>query len=104
MASAKKPLIAVAAVSAVAAVALALYIAGHPVIPADVTIEDDIQSINWGPLALTFPIFSWIGDLKGAALEAIVFVIILVFNRRAWILAAAASLTAVWYLVRTQRW
>jgi membrane-associated phospholipid phosphatase len=99
MASVKKPLIAVAAVSAVAAAALALYIAGNPFIPADVTIEDDIQSIDWGPLALTFPIFSWIGDFKGAALELLVFLIILVVNRRAWILAAAASLTAVWYLV-----
>ncbi len=90
-ASVNKPLIAVAGVFAFTAAALAFYIAAHPFIPADVTIEDDIQSINWGPLALTFPIFSWIGDFKGAALEVLVFVIILLFNRRAWILAAAAS-------------
>ena len=92
-------MIAVAAVCAIAAAVLALYVAGHPYIPQDATIEDDIQSINWGPLLLTFPIFSWIGDVKGAVLEAIVFLVILVANRRAWILAAAASLTAVWYEV-----
>ncbi len=97
-ASVNKPLIAVAGVFAFTAAALAFYIAAHPFVPADVTIEDDVQSINWGPLALTFPIFSWIGDFKGAALEVLVFVIILLFNRRAWILAAAASLSALWYL------
>jgi undecaprenyl-diphosphatase len=64
-----------------------------------VTIERDIQSTNWGPLTLTFPIFSWIGDAKGAALEAIVFVLVLVFNRRAWILAALGALTGLWYVL-----
>ena len=48
---------------------------------------------------MTFPIFSWIGDAKGAILETIVFVLILVFNRRAWILAAAGALTGVWYVL-----
>jgi undecaprenyl-diphosphatase len=62
-------------------------------------LKKDVQSINWGPLLLTFPIFSWIGDAKGAALEAVIFVVILVVNRRAWILAAAASLTGVWYVL-----
>jgi len=54
MSSVNKPLITVAAICAVAATVLGLYVAGHPYIPADVTIEDDIQSINWGPLALSF--------------------------------------------------
>ena len=94
-----KPLVTVAALCAIAAAVLAFYVAGHPYIPVDVTIEKDVQSINWGPLLLTFPIFSWIGDAKGAALEAIIFVVILVVNRRAWILAAAASLTGVWYVL-----
>jgi membrane-associated phospholipid phosphatase len=94
-----KPLVTVAALCAIAAAVLAFYVAGHPYIPEDVTIEKDVQSVNWGPLLLTFPIFSWIGDAKGAALEAIIFVVILVVNRRAWILAAAASLTGVWYVL-----
>ena len=94
-----KPLVTVAALCAIAAAVLSFYVAGHPYIPVDVTIEKDVQSINWGPLLLTFPIFSWIGDAKGAALEAIIFVVILVVNRRAWILAAAASLTGVWYVL-----
>jgi undecaprenyl-diphosphatase len=94
-----KPLITVAALCALAAAIVAFYVAGHPYIPDDATIERDIQSTNWGPLTLTFPIFSWIGDAKGAVLEAIVFLLVLVFNRRAWILAAAAALTGGWYVL-----
>ncbi len=88
-----------AALCAVAAAIIAVYVAGHPYIPEDVTIERDIQSTNWGPIALTFPIFSWIGDAKGAVLEAIIFVLVLVLNRRAWILAAAGALTGLWYVL-----
>jgi undecaprenyl-diphosphatase len=94
-----KPLAIVAALCALAAAILAVYVAGHPVIPEDVTIERDIQSTNWGPLTLTFPIFSWIGDAKGAVLEAIVFILVVVFNRRAWILALAGALTGLWYVL-----
>ncbi|HKB33314.1 MAG TPA: phosphatase PAP2 family protein [Candidatus Dormibacteraeota bacterium] len=93
------PLLGVALAAALAAAVLALYIAGHPYIPEDAAIERGVQSTSWGPLVLTFPVFSFIGDAKGAVLEAIVFVLILVFNRRAWILAAAASLTALWYVL-----
>src|SRR5258708_5627626 len=93
------PLLGVALAAALAAAVLALYSAGHPYIPEDAAIERGVQSTSWGPLVLTFPVFSFIGDAKGAVLEAIVFVLILVFNRRAWILAAAASLTALWYVL-----
>jgi membrane-associated phospholipid phosphatase len=94
-----KGLLGTAVVTALAAAAFATYIAGHPYIPADATIERAVQSTNWGPLALTFPIFSFIGDAKGAVLEAIIFVIVLVVNRRAWIVAGAAAFTGVWYIL-----
>jgi membrane-associated phospholipid phosphatase len=99
MASVNKAPLTVAVVCAVAAAGLALYVAGHPYIPADVTVEDGVQSINWGPLLLIFPIFSWIGDAKGAILEVIVIALILVVNRRAWILAVLSALTGAWYVV-----
>lgn len=95
----KRSLLGVAVVTALIAAALAVYVAGHPYIPEDATVERDIQSTNWGPLLLTFPIFSWIGDAKGAGLEAVIFVLILVFNRRAWIVAVAAAVTSVWYVL-----
>jgi undecaprenyl-diphosphatase len=92
-----RPLAAAAAVMAVAAAALSLYVAGHPLIPADVTVENDVQATWWGPLAYTFPFFSWIGDAKGAIAEAVVFVAVLIFIRRAWLIPAGASLNGIWY-------
>ena len=92
-------LLSISISAAVAAAIVAIYVGGHHLIPQDVTIEDDVQSTNWGPLALTFPIFSWIGDAKGAVLEALIFVAILVINRRTWIFALGAALSGGWYVL-----
>lgn len=83
--------------AAVAVAVLTLYVAAHPFIPEDAVVERDIQSIPWGPLALTFPLFNWIGDAKGFGLEVVIFVGVLIFNRRAWLFAAGAAVSAVWY-------
>lgn len=95
----RAPLLAIAVVAALGAAAIAALVVAHPFIPVDATVERDVQATNWGPFALTFPIFSWIGDAKGAVVEAIVFVAILIFNRRAWRVAIAAGMTGVWYVV-----
>ena len=95
----RPPLLAIAVVAMLAVAALASYVAMHPLIPEDVTIERDVQSINWGPLALTFPFFSWIGDTKGAVAEAIVFIAVLFLNRPAWRLVVAAAASGLWYQV-----
>jgi hypothetical protein len=61
-----KRLVGVAVVAAIAAAAIAFYIGWHPHIPEDATIERDVPAPSWGPLTLTFPIFSlsvrWISD------------------------------------------
>ena len=90
-----RTLVLVAIACGVAAAVLSVYVAINPFIPEDAAIERDVQSTQWGPLALTFPVFSWIGDAKGAVLEAIIFAAILVFNRRAWVIAASSSSTGV---------
>lgn len=92
-------LLAAAVIAAMAAAAVAVYVDLHPLISQDVTLERDVQATNWGPLALTFPVFSWIGDIKGALVEAVIFVGVLVFNRRTWLVAAGCSVTAVWYVL-----
>lgn len=92
-------LFAIALLLAIAAIGLSAYVAFHPFIPEDAGIERDIQATQWGPVALTFPIFTWIGDAKGFALEVIMLVGILIFNRRAWLFAATAALTVAWYQV-----
>ena len=92
-----RPLLALAALTGLAAAAVSAYVALHPFIPQDAAVERDVQATNWGPAALTFPIFSWIGDAKGFVLEVIIFAGVLIFNRRAWIVAAGAALSAGWY-------
>ena len=92
-------MLAVSIAVALAAVAVSLYVAGHPFISEDATVERDVQATAWGPLALTFPIFSWIGDAKGFGLEVVIFIGILIFNRGTWIVAAASSLSAGWYVL-----
>jgi undecaprenyl-diphosphatase len=94
-----RALLAVAILAALAVGVVAAVVAMHPYIPADAALERDVQATNWGPLALTFPIFSWIGDAKGAVVDVVVFAAILVLNRRAWRVAIAAAMTGVWYVV-----
>jgi membrane-associated phospholipid phosphatase len=94
----RRPLLAVAIVAALAAGIITAIVIMNPVPPFDVTVERDVQSTNWGPLALAFPAFSWIGDAKGAVLDAIVFVAVLIWNRRAWMLAIAGYMTGAWYI------
>lgn len=92
-------LLGIAVVAAVAVGVIATFIVMNPAPPIDVTIERDVQSTNWGPLALAFPGFSWIGDAKGAVLDVVVFVAVLIWNRRAWILAVAGFATGAWYVL-----
>lgn len=94
-----RTLLSVGVAAAVSAAALTIYVAGHPFIPQDAVIERDIQATQWGQLAVTFPVFSWIGDAKGFFVEVAVFVAVLLFNRRAWLVAAGAAASAVWYLL-----
>jgi membrane-associated phospholipid phosphatase len=93
------PLLAVALAAALAAGVITLIIVMSPNLAIDVTVERDVQATNWGPLALAFPVFSWIGDAKGAVLDVLVFIAVLIWNRRAWILAVAGALTGGWYVL-----
>ena len=92
------PLLAAGLIAAAAALVVTLYVAGHPFIREDAVVERDVQATQWGPLALTFPAFSWIGDAKGFVAELAVFIAILVFNRPAWLVAFGAAGSAAWYI------
>jgi undecaprenyl-diphosphatase len=92
-----RTLLGVAVTTAVAAAVLTLYVMGHPYIPQDATVERDVQATDWGPLVYAFRFYSWIGDAKGLVVEVVIFFLILLFNRRAWLFAAGATLTGGWY-------
>jgi membrane-associated phospholipid phosphatase len=93
------PLLIVSALLWLIVGALAVLVATHPFLPLDATIEKDIQATNLGPLPLTFPFFSWIGDAKGAVLEVAGFLLLLVVNRPAWRLALVGAFAGGWYIL-----
>jgi membrane-associated phospholipid phosphatase len=90
--------LAVAIASAAAAGLLAAIVITHPYLSLDATIERDIQATNLGPLPLTFPFFSWLGGPGGIPMQAVVVVLVLLLNRRAWMLALAGLAGGLWYL------
>jgi membrane-associated phospholipid phosphatase len=93
------PLLGASGLLWLAVAVLALVVAANPFLPLDATVEKDIQASNLGPLPLVFPFFSWIGDAKGAILEAAGFVLLLLVNRPAWRLALVGALAGGWYIL-----
>ncbi|HZK74250.1 MAG TPA: phosphatase PAP2 family protein [Clostridia bacterium] len=89
--------VSIAAVLAVGA--LTAIVVMHPYLPLDATVERDVQATNLGPLTLTFPFLSWLGGPGGVPMQVVVVLLVLLFNRRAWILALAALAGGLWYLV-----
>jgi undecaprenyl-diphosphatase len=93
------PLLTVSGLLWLAVAVLALVVAANPFLPLDATVEKDIQATNLGPLPVIFPFFSWIGDAKGAILEAAGFALLLLVNRPAWRLALVGALAGGWYIL-----
>jgi membrane-associated phospholipid phosphatase len=90
-------LAAAVACFAVAAV-LALIAIADPRWSLDVAIDRAIQSVNWGPLSALFPIYRWLGGPGGGVyMQAGAIIIVLLLNRRAWLLAIAATAGGVSY-------
>jgi len=89
--------------AAIAATALVGILTGivvmNPYLSIDATFERDIQATNLGPLTLTFPFFTWLGGPGGIPMQIVVIVLVLLLNRRAWLLALAALAGGLWYEV-----
>jgi undecaprenyl-diphosphatase len=92
-------LLAVAVATTVAVGVITGLVVMYPYLPLDATIQRDIQGTNLGPLTLTFPFFSWLGGPGGVPMQATVMLLVLLFNRRAWIIALAAFAGGLWYEV-----
>ena len=63
------PLLVVGVAAAVAAGVLAAIVVMHPYLSLDVTLQDDVQATNWGPLTLTFPFLTWLGGPGGLIMQ-----------------------------------
>jgi membrane-associated phospholipid phosphatase len=93
------PLLAVAIAATVLVGILTGIVVMNPYLSIDATVERDIQGTNLGPLTLTFPFFTWLGGPGGIPMQIAVILVVLLFNRRAWILALAALAGGLWYEV-----
>src|SRR5579864_6752440 len=92
-------LLGVALIAAAAVAILAAIVVMHPYLTVDATVDRDIQSTSWGPLALTFPFLTWLGGRGGIYMQVVVVLLVLLLNRRAWRLAFAALIGGLWYEV-----
>jgi undecaprenyl-diphosphatase len=94
----RRPFLFVAIAAAAALGMLTAIVVINPYVPIDATVERDIQATNLGPLTLTFPFFTWLGGPGGGIpMQVVVILLVLLLNRRAWILALAGLAGGLWY-------
>jgi membrane-associated phospholipid phosphatase len=93
------PVLVVAIAAAVTVAIITAIVVANPYLSLDATVERDIQGTNLGPLTLTFPFFTWLGGPGGIPMQIVVILLVLLLNRRAWILALAALAGGLWYEV-----
>jgi undecaprenyl-diphosphatase len=93
------PTLVVAIAAAAAVGVITAIVIMHPYLTLDATVERDIQATNLGPLTLTFPFLSWLGGPGGVPMQIVVILLVLLLNRRAWVLALAALAGGLWYLI-----
>jgi membrane-associated phospholipid phosphatase len=91
------PMLVIAIAAAVAVGIISAVVVMHPYLSLDATVERDIQATNLGPLTATFPFFSWLGGPGGIPMQIVVILLVLLLNRRAWILALAVLAGGLWY-------
>jgi membrane-associated phospholipid phosphatase len=93
------PTLVVAILAAAAVGVLTAIVIMHPYLSLDATVERDVQATNLGPLTLTFPFLSWLGGPGGVPMQVVVILLVLLLNRRAWVLALASLAGGLWYLI-----
>jgi membrane-associated phospholipid phosphatase len=91
------PLFILAVLCAGATGGLVVLVKTTPYVPLDDSIARGIQSINWGPLAATFPFFNWVGGPGALYMQGAAILLVLLLNRRGWLLALAAAAGGQWY-------
>src|SRR5437879_10976685 len=94
----RSPLI-VAVLCGAAVAGLTILVKTTPYIPLDDSCLRAIQSPDLGPPTAPFPFFRWAGGPGGTYMAAATIALVLLFNRRAWLLAVAAIAGGVWYEV-----
>ncbi|HZQ49193.1 MAG TPA: phosphatase PAP2 family protein [Candidatus Dormibacteraeota bacterium] len=91
-------MLAFAIVAAAAVGVLTAIVIASPFLPLDAAIQRDIQATDLGPLTLAFPALTWLGGPGGVIMQAVVFVLVIAFNRHAWRLLLAGLAGGFWYV------
>jgi membrane-associated phospholipid phosphatase len=91
------PMLAIAIAAAAAAGILAAIVVRNPYVPLDATLQRDIQATDLGLLTQAFPFLTWLGGPGGPIMQAVVVVLVLLLNRRAWRLLLAGLAGGLWY-------
>ena len=91
------PILAAAVSAALLVAAITAVVILHPYLSLDASVERDVQGVDFGPLTLLFPFFSWVGGPGGTYMEAAVLLLVLLLNRRAWLFAIAVLAGGLWY-------
>jgi len=71
----------------------------HPYLSLDATVERDVQATNLGPLDADVPLPELARRARRSPHAGGVAILVLLFNRRAWLLAFAALVGGLWYLI-----
>ncbi|HEX9100314.1 MAG TPA: phosphatase PAP2 family protein [Candidatus Dormibacteraeota bacterium] len=95
----RRPLLFIAIAAAAVLGIITTIVVMNPYLQIDATVERDVQATNLGPLTLTFPFLTWLGGPGGIYMQAVVILLVLLLNRRAWLLALAALAGGLWYEV-----
>lgn len=95
----RAPMLTIGIVAAAAVGILTAIVIMSPYLPLDATVQRDVQATDLGPLTLAFPFLSWLGGPGGLIMQAIVVVLVLLFNRHSWRLLLAGLAGGLWYLV-----
>ena len=96
----RRPFLIIGLAATVAVGIITAVVVMNPFLQIDATVERDIQATNLGPLTLTFPFFTWLGGPGGGIpMQVVVVLLVLLLNRRAWILALAGLAGGLWYEV-----
>jgi membrane-associated phospholipid phosphatase len=95
------PLLALGLVLLAIFAGLALYAAGNPYMPFDVSLERSIQAVSWGPLVTVFNWFDWLEGSRQlyAGIGAIVLVAVISW-RKAPLMAVGAVAGPIYSIVQ----
>lgn len=80
---------------------LALLVTVSPFIAPEESLDRAIQSITFGPLAIPFPFFEWVGGPGATYMTLAAAIVVLLFNRRAWLFAFMTTIGGLWYWILT---